>query len=296
MVDSQTQPADFKESAVSAGSAQAATSVKPAQPEQPELPGFQVALANFDGPFDLLLQLIHSRKMDITEVALATVTDEFIAYTRGLSHSADDLDEVTEFLVVASTLLDLKAARLVPRGEVEDEEDLALLESRDLLFAKLLQYKAYKGVADIFAGWQRDAARRYPAQLSLEDHHANLLPPVELGHTPESFAEVAAAVFRPRPTGVDTGHIHTVAVSVPEQAGHILNTLKVAGENHWVSFHSLIADCEVSMKVVGRFLALLELYKARAIGIEQPEPLEEMSVAWTGLDVDPAVVAASNWE
>lgn len=264
-------------------------------PNQPEITGFRVALANFDGPFDLLLQLIHSRKMDITEIALATVTDEFIAYTKGLSSSAEDLDEVTEFLVVASTLLDLKAARLVPRGEVEDEEDLALLEQRDLLFARLLQYKAYKGVADIFSEWQRDAARRFPAELSLEDHHANLLPPVKLGHTPESFAEMAAAVFRPRPTGVDTGHIHAVAVSVPEQAGHILNTLKIAGENHWVSFHSLIADCEISMTVVGRFLALLELYKARAIGIEQPEPLEDMNVAWTGLDVDPAVVAASNW-
>lgn len=264
--------------------------------EQPELPGFRVALANFDGPFDLLLQLIHSRKMDITEIALATVTDEFIAYTRGLSHSADDLDEVTEFLVVASTLLDLKAARLVPRGEVEDEEDLALLESRDLLFAKLLQYKTYKGVADIFAQWQRDADRRFPVQLSMEEHHATLLPPVKLGHTPESFAELAAAVFRPRPTEVATGHIHTVAVSVPEQAGHILNTLKVAGENRWVNFQSLIADCELSMTVIGRFLALLELYKARAIGIEQPEPLDTMSIAWTGLDVDPAVVAASNWE
>lgn len=266
-----------------------------AQPIQPEITGFRVALANFDGPFDLLLQLIHSRKMDITEVALAQVTDEFIAYTKGLSKSAEDLDEVTEFLVVASTLLDLKAARLVPRGEVEDEEDLALLESRDLLFARLLQYRAYKQVAEMFADWQRNAARRHPIGLSLEDHQANLLPPVVLGHTAESFAELAAAVFRPRPSGVDTGHVHQVAVSVPEQAGHILNTLKVAGENRWVSFGTLIADCELNMTIVGRFLALLELYKARAIGIEQEIPLEDMSVAWTGLDVDPAVVAAANW-
>ena len=262
---------------------------------QPEITGFRVALANFDGPFDLLLQLIHSHKMDITEVALAQVTDEFIAYTKGLSKSAEDLDEVTEFIVVASTLLDLKAARLVPRGEVEDEEDLALLESRDLLFARLLQYRAYKQVAEMFGEWQRNAARRYPVALSLEDHQANLLPPVKIGHTPESFAELAAAVFRPRPDGVDTGHVHHVAVSVPEQAGNILNTLKVAGENRWVSFGTLIADCELNMTIVGRFLALLELYKARAIGIEQEIPLEEMSVAWTGLDVDPAVVAASNW-
>lgn len=262
---------------------------------QPGITGFRVALANFDGPFDLLLQLINSHKLDITEVALAQVTDEFIAYTRGLSQSAEDLDEVTEFLVVASTLLDLKAARLVPRGEVESEEDLALLETRDLLFARLLQYRAYKKVADMFAEWQRQAARSYPVNLSLEPWQAGLLPPVEIDHDATSFAELAAAVFRPKAEHVETGHIHQVAVSVPEQAGHILNTLKVAGENHWVSFASLVSDCEVNMVIVGRFLALLELYKARAIGIEQPEPLEDMSVAWTGLDVDPAVVAASNW-
>lgn len=267
-----------------------------ADPVQPEITGFRVALANFDGPFDLLLQLIHSHKLDITEIALAEVTDEFIAYTKGLSRSADDLDEVTEFLVVASTLLDLKAARLVPRGEVDDEADLELLESRDLLFARLLQYKAYKQVADLFAQWQRDAARRYPVALSLEEKHANLLPPVKLGHDAESFAELAAHVFRPKPHEVDTGHIHAPAVSVPQQAGKILATLKIAGENKWVSFDSLISDVETSMVVVGRFLALLELYKARAIGVEQPEPLAEMLIAWTGLDVDPAVVAASNWD
>ncbi len=277
-------------------SASLSKSSEPAQPEQPEITGFRVALANFDGPFDLLLQLIHSHKLDITEVALAQVTDEFIAYTKNLSSSAEDLDEVTEFLVVASTLLDLKAARLVPRGEVDSEEDLALLETRDLLFARLLQYRAYKQVANLFSDWQRDAARAYPAMLSLEEHHANLLPEVKIGKTADEFAELAAAVFRPQPDHVETGHIHQVAVSVPEQAGRILNTLKVAGENTWVSFGALTADAELNMIVVGRFLALLELYKARAIGIEQPEPLHDMSVAWTGLDVDPAVVAASNWE
>ncbi|OLT50778.1 segregation and condensation protein A [Corynebacterium sp. CNJ-954] len=268
----------------------------PATVEQPELTGFRVALANFDGPFDLLLQLIHSHKMDVTEVALATVTDEFISYTRTLTGSVDDLDEVTEFLVVAATLLDLKAARLVPRGEVENEEDLALLESRDLLFARLLQYRAYKSVAGLFSEWQRDADRSYPVQLSPEEQFTELMPPVELGMTAEQFAERAAAVFRPAPSEVSTTHLHAQQVSVPEQAGHILSTLRVAGAETWVSFSTLISDCDVSMKVVGRFLALLELYKARAVGIEQPVPLEEMTVAWTGLDVDPAVVAASNWD
>ncbi|AGF72394.1 segregation and condensation protein A [Corynebacterium halotolerans] len=266
-----------------------------ADPQQGET-GFRVELANFEGPFDLLLQLISNRRLDVTEVALSEVTDEFIAYTRALGETAD-LDETTEFLLVAATLLDLKAARLIPRGEVENEEDLALLESRDLLFARLLQYKAYKQVADLFAGWQRSAQRRYPRAVGLEPQFADLLPPVTLGHTPASFAELAAGVFRPKPPEtVGTDHIHQVAVSVPEQAGRILDTLRLMGRDHWLSFGALTRDCTLSMEIVGRFLALLELYKARAVETEQPEPLGELTVSWTGLDVDPAVVAASNWD
>lgn len=262
----------------------------------PEPVGFQVSLSNFEGPFDLLLQLITKKKLDVTEVALSEVTDEFIAYTRGLG-GMGDLDEVTEFLVVAATLLDLKTARLLPRGEVTDEEDLELLEVRDLLFARLLQYRAYKQVAEMFAQWQRDARRRYPRAVSLEPQFANLLPPVTLGHTVKSFADLAAAVFRPKPPRtVSTDHIHQVAVSVPEQAGRILDTLKLAGVDHFLTFQLLTRDCTTSMEVIGRFLALLELYKARAVEAEQDDPLGELRVAWTGNEVDPAVVAATNWE
>ncbi|MHA2788916.1 segregation and condensation protein A [Corynebacterium sp. S7] len=262
---------------------------------QPEITGFNLVLNNFEGPFDLLLQLISAKKLDVTEVALAEVTDEFIAYTRMLGDQAK-LDEVTEFLVVAATLLDLKAARLVPRGDVESAEDLELLESRDLLFARLLQYKAYQQVADLFVEWQRKAARRYPRAVSIEPRFADLLPPVRLGHTPETFAHLAASVFRPKaPERVGIDHIHQVEVSVPQQAGKILDTLKVVGPNKWMSFSSLTRDCTRSMEVVGRFLALLELYKARAVETEQEEALGPLEVSWTGLDVDPAVVAASNW-
>ncbi|WP_018295446.1 segregation and condensation protein A [Corynebacterium lubricantis] len=262
---------------------------------QPEITGFNLVLNNFEGPFDLLLKLISGKKLDVTEVALAEVTDEFIAYTRMLGEKAN-LDEVTEFLVVAATLLDLKAARLVPRGDVESDEDLELLESRDLLFARLLQYKAYQQVADLFVEWQRDAARRYPRAVSIEQRFADLLPPVRLGHTPSTFAHLAASVFRPKAAervGID--HIHQVEVSVPQQAGKILDTLKVIGPNKWLSFTSLTRDCTRSMEVVGRFLALLELYKARAVETEQEEALGPLEVSWTGLEVDPAVVAASNW-
>ncbi len=266
------------------------------QPTGVEQTRFRVELPNFEGPFDLLLQLISHRRLDVTEVALSEVTDEFIAYTRMLGETAD-LDETTEFLLVAATLLDLKAARLIPRGEVENEEDLALLESGDLLFARLLQYKAYKQVADLFAVWQRSAQRRYPRAVGLEEQFADLLPPVTLGHTPESFAEFAAGVFRPRPPEmVGTDHVHQVAVSVPEQAGRILDTLRLLGQGTWLSFSALTEDCTESMEVVGRFLALLELYKARAVETRQETPLGELTVAWTGIAVDPTVVAASNWD
>ena len=263
---------------------------------QTEITGFRIALRNFEGPFDLLLQLIQSKKMDVTEVALSEVTDEFVAYTRQLGASAD-LDETTDFLLVAATLLDLKAARLLPRGDVDDIEDLELLESRDLLFARLLQYKAYKQAADQFAVWQREAQRSYPRAVSIEEKFAELLPPVSLGHTLASFAELAAGVFRPKPPEeVATGHVHTVAVSVPEQAGKILETLKLLGAGQWTNFGALTRDCTVSMQVVGRFLALLELYKAKAVDAQQEEALGQLDLSWTGLDVDPAVVAAANWD
>ncbi|MBP3087560.1 segregation/condensation protein A [Corynebacterium sp. sy017] len=257
--------------------------------------GFRIVLNNFQGPFDLLLQLISAKKLEITEIALSEVTDEFVAYTKKLGEHAD-LDEITEFLLIAATLLDLKAARLVPSGEVDSNEDLELLETRDLLFARLLQYKAYKSVADLFATWQEHAQRRYPRAVSVEEQFSSIIPPVEIKHTPASFAQLAASVFRPKPPEtVATGHIHHVAVSVPEQAGKILDTLKIIGKNQWLSFDALTRDCQVSMHIVGRFLALLELYKAKAIDVGQEESLGQLNISWTGLEVDPAVVASSNW-
>lgn len=264
-------------------------------PIQEEIPGFAVALENFTGPFDLLLKLIGQKKLDVTEVALAAVTDEFIAWTRGLDAIAE-LDQVTEFLVVAATLLDLKTARLLPRGDVENEDDLAVLEARDLLFARLLQYQAYQKVADQMAHWQATAKRRYPRAVGLEAHFVDLLPPVQLGTTSEEFAALAAVALRPKPpetVGVD--HIHQTHVSVPEQAGYVLQQLYAAGQGQWLSFSQLTGDCELSLEVVGRFLALLELYKAHAAEVEQAEPLGELNVSWSGLEVDPSVVAADNW-
>jgi segregation and condensation protein A len=244
--------------------------------------GFQVRLANFEGPFDLLLQLIFAHRLDVTEVALHQVTDDFIGYTKSIGAQLE-LDETTAFLVVAATLLDLKAARLLPAGEVHDEEDLALLEVRDLLFARLLQYRAFKHVAGMFAELEAAALRTYPRAVSLEDRFADLLPEVMLGVDAQSFAQIAATVFTPRPVPkVATEHIHEPQVSVPEQAERLLELLEHRGAGVWASFSELVADCGAPFEIVGRFLALLELYRARAVAFDQLEPLGVLQVSWTG--------------
>lgn len=254
----------------------------PLQEDLTKATEFRVTLRNFEGPFDLLLSLINQRQLDVTEVALHTVTDDFIAYTRKLG-AAMGLDQTTEFLVVAATLLDLKAARLLPAGEVEDSEDLALLEARDLLFARLLQYRAYKQVATLFGELEEAAFRRYPRSVSVEDQFADLLPEVLLGVNSHRFAEIAATVFTPRPVPtVSIDHLHVSNVSIPEHADHILQLLRSRGEGEWMPFSDLITDCEATVEIVARFLALLELYRRRTITFDQPEPLGPLLVTWAG--------------
>ncbi|WP_455770663.1 segregation/condensation protein A [Streptomyces antibioticus] len=240
---------------------------------------FKVRLVNFEGPFDLLLQLISKHKLDVTEVALSKVTDEFMAHIRAMGPDWD-LDQTTEFLVVAATLLDLKAARLLPAAEVEDEADLALLEARDLLFARLLQYRAYKQVADIFTHRLDVEARRYPRTVGLEPHHAELLPDVVISIGPEGFARLAVKAMQPRPKPqVYVDHIHAPLVSVQEQAVFVVARLRELGE---ASFRALVADTDDTLTVVARFLALLELYREKAVALDQETALGELLVRWTG--------------
>ncbi|MFB9506880.1 segregation and condensation protein A [Streptomyces aurantiacus] len=244
---------------------------------------FKVRLANFEGPFDLLLQLISKHKMDVTEVALSKVTDEFMAHIRAMGPDWD-LDQTTEFLVVAATLLDLKAARLLPSAEVEDEADLALLEARDLLFARLLQYRAYKQIADIFNRRLDEEARRYPRTVGLEAHHAELLPEVVISIGAEGFAKLAVKAMQPRPKPqIYVDHIHAPLVSVQEQAAIVMARLRESGE---VSFSSLVEDTDDTLTVVARFLALLELYREKAVSLEQEEALGDLVVRWTGGEGD----------
>jgi segregation and condensation protein A len=243
---------------------------------------FEVHLDVFEGPFDLLLGLISKHKLDITEVSLSQVTNEFIAYIRQRSEGWD-LDQVSYFLVVAATLLDLKAARLLPSGEVEDEEDLALLEARDLLFARLLQYRAYKEVAAVFAGRMAVAARRFPRRVPLEPRFAGLLPALLFAIGPAEFAALAARALTPRALPVvSTEHIHAAFVSIREQAVLIAGRLRGLGGR--ASFRQLSSGATENYEIVASFLALLELYREDVIAFEQVAPLGELYVSWTGGD------------
>ncbi len=254
---------------------------------------FTVRLANFEGPFDLLLQLISKHKMDVTEVALSKVTDEFMAHIRAMGPDWD-LDQTTEFLVVAATLLDLKAARLLPAAEVEDEADLALLEARDLLFARLLQYRAYKQIAEIFNERLEAEARRHPRTVGLEPHHAELLPEVVISIGPEGFARLAVKAMQPKPKPqVNVEHIHAPLVSVQEQAGIVVARLKELGE---ASFRVLVRDTEDTLTVVARFLALLELYREKAVELDQETALGDLLVRWTGGDGDAQPVVTDEFD
>jgi segregation and condensation protein A len=238
--------------------------------------GFHVRLENFEGPFDLLLTLISRRQLDVTEVSLSTVTDEFLSYLTAAGEW--DLGQATEFLVVASTLLDLKAARLLPAADVEDDEDLALLEARDLLFARLLQYRAYKLAAAYLAELERAQSRRHGRSAELEPRFAELMPDIMIGVTPERFAVLAAAALTPKPPPVlTTDHVHAPRVSVREHMLAIRERLRRQGA---ATFRSLVADCQNTLEVVARFLGLLELYREGSVAFDQAAALAELRVRW----------------
>jgi segregation and condensation protein A len=244
-------------------------------------PAFAVRLDNFEGPFDLLLSLIAKHKLDITEVALSQVTDEFIAFTKQAA-PGNDLEQTSSFLLVAATLLDLKAARLLPKGDVEDEEDLALLEARDLLFARLLQYKAFKQVASLLERRMAGEERRFPRAVGLEDRFASLLPEVLIGLGLEEFAALAATALRPKPAPeLELSHLHATTVSVREQAEVVVDRLRRQGT---MTFRALAGDAADTLTKVARFLALLELFREGAVSFDQMTPLGELTVRWTGAE------------
>ena len=245
---------------------------------------FSVHLENFDGPFDLLLQLISRHKMDITEISLSLVTDEFIAFIRALEASGQGwrLDQATEFLVVAATLLDLKAARLLPSGEVDDEEDLALLEARDILFARLLQYRAFKEIAATFNERITLSDRYFPRVVALDPTLSALLPEVLIGVGAQRFAAIAERVLTPKVAPlVSVEHLHLPLVSVAEESRLVVEALR---RSKSMSFRNLISDADNTLVVVARFLALLDLYRQGVLRFDQVVALGELQISWTGSD------------
>jgi segregation and condensation protein A len=259
------------------------TLVSPAQSiSEGRVAGFSVHLENFDGPFDLLLQLISRHRMDITDVAIATVTDEFISYIRELekTEAGWKLDHASEFVVVAATLLDLKAARLLPSGQIDDEEDLALLEARDLLFARLLQYRAFKEIASILSERILEQEKTFARSVSLDPAFAALLPEVLIGVTPERFAAIANRVLTPKtaPT-LSVEHLHLPLVSVAAEALGVVSALR---RHKTMSFRALVSDAANTLVVVARFLALLELFKEGSVRFEQVVALGELQITWVG--------------
>ena len=256
----------------------------PAEPSVLVEPGetthsFLVQLEEFSGPFDVLLSLIAKHRLDVTAMALHTVTDDFIAY---IKEAGDDwsLDEATEFLVIAATLLDLKAARLLPGGEVEDEEDIAILEARDLLLARLLQYRAFKQMAIDFKQRLETAGRMHARAVSLEERFMQLMPEVQIGLDPDAFANLASRALEPKlPEVISIAHIHAARVSVREQAAIIVERLRRVGH---ATFRSLTLDCDTTLLVVARFLALLEIYRDGVVLFDQPVPLGDLHIRWVG--------------
>lgn len=242
---------------------------------------FRVRLDNFDGPFDLLLSLIGKRELDITEVALSVVTDDFLTYIKDLEGAAE-LDAASEFLVVAATLLDMKIVGLLPQGEFVDAEDVALLEARDLLFARLLQYRAFKEVSVWFAEYLERESHRHPRSVALEEKFVAAAPELEWTMSVQDFQMLALLAMAPREIPlVNLDHLHAPLVSIREQAAHVIAMLRGHGP---VSFRSLIAGVAERGVIVARFLAVLELYRESAITFQQLEPLGELTLQWSAKD------------
>ncbi len=245
--------------------------------EAPTTTGFSISIEGFEGPFDLLLALIGRQKMDVTEVALSEVTSDFIAY---IGELGGDLEQTTQFLLVAATLLDLKTARLLPQAEVEDAEDLALLEARDLLFARLLQYRAFKQVAAQIGARLEAEERRHPRSVSLEPRFAEVLPEILISATPDDLARLASAALTPKPEPIlSLAHLHAPQVSVREQAHVVVDRLRREGS---LTFRTLTSDSPDLMTTVARFLALLELFREDMVSFEQATPLGDLHLRWTG--------------
>jgi segregation and condensation protein A len=238
----------------------------------------------FEGPFDLLLHLIARQQVDIWQVSLSRITEDYLAEIRRMHEL--NLEVATEFLVVAATLLELKAARLLPSPDGEPDEVESLLEERDLLFARLLQYRAYKQVAELLGERIAGQLGYVPRRVGAEELLERVVPNLLAGVRPEELARLAAGAFIPRPVSeLNTEHIAPARLTVSEAVAELAGRLRHGGP---VAFASLVGSGAPRIEVVINFLALLELYKRSLIELDQTATFGAITVRWSAdPDADP---------
>jgi segregation and condensation protein A len=239
----------------------------------------------FEGPFDLLLHLIARQRVDLWQVSLSRITEDYLAEVRRMREL--NLEVATEFLVVAATLLELKAARLLPAPDADSDEVEATLEERDLLFARILQYRAYKQVAGLFGARLAEQVAFVPRRVGAEDLLRRIVPELLVGVTPEELARLAATALTPAPPPeVITTHIAPPRLSVAEAVTSLAQRLRDQGAS---SFEDLVGQRAEPIEVVVGLLAVLELYKQSLVELDQASTFGDIAVRWTGGDlVDPA--------
>ena len=242
---------------------------------------YTVTTPVFEGPFDLLLHLITREQVDLWEVSLSEIVDSYVA-TLAEMRAALDLEVATEFLLIASVLLELKTRRLLPgRDDVELEEELALWEERDLLLARLLECKTFKDAAADMQRAMESAGRSWPRVAGLEERYAKLVPDVLAGVTADKLREVMEGLLTPKPQArVLLDHVAPIRVSVGDAVAELIDELPRVGR---ISFARLTSGLVERLQVIVRFLALLELYKQGSVDLDQPTTFAELQVVWLGL-------------
>jgi segregation and condensation protein A len=248
----------------------------------------------YEGPFDLLLQLILAEEVDLYEINLARIVDAYLAEIERMQSL--DLDVATEFLLIAATLVELKARRLLPGpADVDVDDELALWEERDLLLARLLECKTFKDVSAVFAALSDQAGASVARQVGPDERFAAVAPDLLAGVTPARLREAAITAMTPRPVPrIDLHHVAPIRASVADAVAELLETLPEAGP---ITFARLTADVAARLDVIVRFLAVLELFKQGLVDVEQAAQFGDITIVWAGVDDDrPLALAVDGYD
>ncbi|MFR3543073.1 MAG: segregation and condensation protein A [Bifidobacterium longum] len=258
--------------------------------EESSTSGFQVNLEVYSGPFDALLGMIANNKLELTEVSLSSITEEFLTYVRGLDFTKN-MDEASAFLDIASILVEAKSVAILPGGEdsQHDEQSLEVLRERDLLFARLLQYRAYKQAAGDFRARIAANAGRFPHPAAMDEGIAAMLPELVWTLTPLELAQLAAQVIANAPASeVSIHQLHVPLVDLRAQSLVVRDRLIAALESKGdqsMSFSELTRDCTSRIEVVARFMAVLVFFKQGVLQYQQDGPFAELHLRWVpGVD------------